>query len=104
MPVANMLAPVKSEYSRMVSAIVFTRPMRSPRMPKTMPPTAHPIIRTEVANPACCAPAASLASHTKTEELILNNGVVSGVRVSNFGRRYDIGARHGVVLACGGFE
>src|ERR1019366_1209772 len=41
---------------------------------------------------------------TKLDELILDNGVVAGVRVSNFGRRYDIGARHGVVLACGGFE
>src|SRR6202012_3483970 len=41
---------------------------------------------------------------TKLEELLHANGVVTGVRASNFGRHYDIGARHGVVLACGGFE
>jgi 3-oxosteroid 1-dehydrogenase len=41
---------------------------------------------------------------TKLEELIVTDGKVSGVKVSNFGRRYDIAARHGVVLASGGFE
>lgn len=41
---------------------------------------------------------------TKLDELILSDGKISGVRVSNFGRRYDITARHGVVLAAGGFE
>jgi 3-oxosteroid 1-dehydrogenase len=41
---------------------------------------------------------------TRLDELILSEGEVSGVRVSHFGRRYGIGARHGVVLAAGGFE
>jgi len=41
---------------------------------------------------------------TRLEELIVEKGEVTGVRVSNFGRRFDIAARHGVVLGCGGFE
>ncbi|NGY03374.1 FAD-dependent oxidoreductase [Solimonas terrae] len=41
---------------------------------------------------------------TKLDELILTDGRIGGVKVSNFGRRYDITARHGVVLAAGGFE
>src|ERR1700752_24357 len=31
-------------------------------------------------------------------------GRVTGIEVSNYGRRYTINARHGVVLAAGGFE
>ena len=42
-------------------AMVFTRPMRSPRTPNNTPPAAHPSMSTEVAHPACCATAASLA-------------------------------------------
>jgi 3-oxosteroid 1-dehydrogenase len=41
---------------------------------------------------------------TKLEELLTTDAKVSGVAVSNFGRRYTISARHGVVLAAGGFE
>ena len=41
---------------------------------------------------------------TRLEELIIENGEAGGVRVSNFGRRYEIHARHGVVLCAGGFE
>jgi 3-oxosteroid 1-dehydrogenase len=42
---------------------------------------------------------------TKLEELVVDAaGRVTGVTVSNFGRRYDIDATHGVVLAAGGFE
>jgi 3-oxosteroid 1-dehydrogenase len=41
---------------------------------------------------------------TRLEELNLTGGQVSGVQVSNFGRKYTINARHGVVLAAGGFE
>lgn len=42
---------------------------------------------------------------TKLEELIVEkDGSVGGVTVSNFGRRYDIAARHGVIIASGGFE
>ena len=41
---------------------------------------------------------------TKLDELLLFNGKVSGVRVSNFGRTYDIAAKHGVVICAGGFE
>jgi 3-oxosteroid 1-dehydrogenase len=41
---------------------------------------------------------------TRLDELILTNGEVSGVRVSSFGRGYEINARHGVVLCAGGFE
>jgi 3-oxosteroid 1-dehydrogenase len=41
---------------------------------------------------------------TKLSELLLADGKVSGVRVNNYGRYYDIAARHGVVLSAGGFE
>jgi 3-oxosteroid 1-dehydrogenase len=41
---------------------------------------------------------------TRLEGLIVENGEAAGVRVSNFGRSYEIAARHGVVVACGGFE
>jgi 3-oxosteroid 1-dehydrogenase len=41
---------------------------------------------------------------TQLHELNLENGKVAGVSVSNFGRVYNIKARHGVVLAAGGFE
>ncbi|HTV95612.1 MAG TPA: FAD-dependent oxidoreductase [Steroidobacteraceae bacterium] len=41
---------------------------------------------------------------TRLAELLVADGKVSGVRVSNYGRGYDIGARHGVVLSAGGFE
>lgn len=42
---------------------------------------------------------------TKLEELVVDaGGKVSGVRVSQFGRIYEVSARHGVVLAAGGFE
>lgn len=41
---------------------------------------------------------------TRLEELQLQDDVVTGVTVSHFGRRYDIHARHGVVLCAGGFE
>ena len=41
---------------------------------------------------------------TKLEELVVEGGRVSGVRVSRFGRPYEIEARHGVVICAGGFE
>ena len=42
---------------------------------------------------------------TKMEGLVVDKGgKVTGVEVSNFGRTYTIEARHGVVLAAGGFE
>lgn len=41
---------------------------------------------------------------TRLDELVLEQGEVAGVTVSNFGRRYTIRARHGVVLCAGGFE
>lgn len=41
---------------------------------------------------------------TKLDELIVTDRTVTGVKVSNFGRQYEIHARHGVVLAAGGFE
>lgn len=41
---------------------------------------------------------------TKLEDLIIHDEVVTGVTVSNFGRQYQIHARHGVVLCAGGFE
>ena len=41
---------------------------------------------------------------TKLEELVVSGNAVSGVVVSHFGRRYALDARHGVVLAAGGFE
>ena len=46
-----------------------------------------------------------LRMETALEELRVDAaGRVTGMTVSNFGRRYDIAARHGVVLAAGGFE
>ncbi len=46
-----------------------------------------------------------LRMETKLEELKVDaGGRVTGVEVSNFGRRYTVAARHGVVLAAGGFE
>ena len=41
---------------------------------------------------------------TKLDELIVADGKVAGVKVSNFGRIYTINANHGVVLCAGGFE
>lgn len=41
---------------------------------------------------------------TKLEELIVANDEVIGITVSNFGRRYEIKAKYGVVLGAGGFE
>lgn len=41
---------------------------------------------------------------TKLDELIVTEGRISGIKVSNFGRLYEIQARHGVVLCAGGFE
>jgi len=41
---------------------------------------------------------------TRIDELVVADGKVTGVKVSNFGRVYEIGARHGVVIAAGGFE
>lgn len=42
---------------------------------------------------------------TKLERLATSDsGSVAGVEVSNFGRTYAVAARHGVVLAAGGFE
>jgi 3-oxosteroid 1-dehydrogenase len=41
---------------------------------------------------------------TKLEELIVENGKVVGVKVSNVGRKYDIRAERGVILSAGGFE
>ena len=46
-----------------------------------------------------------LRTETMLEELLVDSGGrVIGLEVSNYGRRYDIEARHGVVLAAGGFE
>lgn len=46
-----------------------------------------------------------LRLETKLEELVVDgSGRVTGVEVSRFGRRFTIAARHGVVLAAGGFE
>ncbi|TGD71350.1 FAD-dependent oxidoreductase [Mangrovimicrobium sediminis] len=41
---------------------------------------------------------------TKLDEVLTDGGEVTGVKVSRFGREYEIAARHGVVLAAGGFE
>jgi len=41
---------------------------------------------------------------TKLEEIILADEKVAGVKVSHFGRQYEIKAKHGVVLCAGGFE
>lgn len=45
-----------------------------------------------------------LRLETKLEELIATDGKVTGINVSNFGRKYALQARHGVILAAGGFE
>lgn len=46
-----------------------------------------------------------LRLETKLEKLLADDtGRVTGVEVSNFGRKYTINARHGVMLAAGGFE
>lgn len=42
---------------------------------------------------------------TRLEQLLVDDaGRVTGIEVSNFGRKYTINARHGVMLAAGGFE
>ncbi len=41
---------------------------------------------------------------TRLNNLLVTGGEVSGISVSHFGRSYDIEAKHGVVLAAGGFE
>lgn len=47
-----------------------------------------------------------LRTETRLEELVLDEstGTVGAIEVSNYGRRYRIAARLGVVLAAGGFE
>ncbi|MBL4826140.1 MAG: FAD-dependent oxidoreductase [Spongiibacteraceae bacterium] len=45
-----------------------------------------------------------LKLETCLEELLVTDGKVTGVKVSNFGRSENIQARHGVVLCAGGFE
>lgn len=46
-----------------------------------------------------------LRLETKLEQVLVDDaGKVSGVEVSNYGRKYTVNARHGVVLAAGGFE
>ncbi len=46
-----------------------------------------------------------LRMETKLETLVADkSGRAVGIEVSNFGRKYTINARHGVVLAAGGFE
>ena len=41
---------------------------------------------------------------TGLSELVVAGGKVTGVKVNNYGRVYQINANHGVVLAAGGFE
>jgi len=41
---------------------------------------------------------------TRLEEICVTDGQVSGIKVHNFGRTYNIQARYGVVLCAGGFE
>ncbi|MCB1687258.1 MAG: FAD-dependent oxidoreductase [Halioglobus sp.] len=41
---------------------------------------------------------------TRLDELLVTEGRVSAVKVSHFGRTYEIEARHAVVLCAGGFE
>ncbi len=41
---------------------------------------------------------------TRLDEVVVTDGEVTGVRVSHFGRGYEIAARHAVVLCAGGFE
>lgn len=46
-----------------------------------------------------------LRTETRLEELLIDvGGRVTGIEVSNYGRRYTLAARHGVILAAGGFE
>jgi 3-oxosteroid 1-dehydrogenase len=46
-----------------------------------------------------------LRTETQLVELLVDaGGRITGMEVSNYGRRYRLGARHGVVLAAGGFE
>ena len=46
-----------------------------------------------------------LRMETKLEQLLVDDGGrVTGIEVSNFGRKYQVMARHGVILAAGGFE
>lgn len=48
---------------------------------------------------------AELRLETRLERLLVDEGGrVTGVELSKFGRRYEVAARHGVVLAAGGFE
>ena len=41
---------------------------------------------------------------TRLDEMVVTDGRVTGVKVTNFGRQYEIDARHGVVIGAGGFE
>jgi 3-oxosteroid 1-dehydrogenase len=45
-----------------------------------------------------------LRMETRMDELVLADGKVAGIKVDNFGRKYEIRARNGVVLCAGGFE
>lgn len=50
------------------------------------------------------ARAVEVRLETRLDELLVADEEVVGVRVSRFGRPYEIRARHGVVLCAGGFE
>ncbi len=41
---------------------------------------------------------------TRLDELVVTDGEVKGVRVSHFGRSYEINAKYAVILCAGGFE
>jgi 3-oxosteroid 1-dehydrogenase len=41
---------------------------------------------------------------TRLTAIVVEQGKVTGVKVSNFGREYEIRASHGVVICAGGFE
>lgn len=41
---------------------------------------------------------------TRLDELLVTGGEVRGIRVSHFGRAYEIEAKHAVMLCAGGFE
>jgi 3-oxosteroid 1-dehydrogenase len=41
---------------------------------------------------------------TRLDELLVTDGEVSGVRISHFGRSYEIAAKRAVILCAGGFE
>lgn len=45
-----------------------------------------------------------LRLETRLDELVVADGKVAGVKLSHFGRAYQVTARHGVVLCAGGFE